>query len=234
MTNATDMIDRIVASVLEQLQAPAAAAAPASRSTAAANESLVIADSVITATLLENQGIVAGPVVFAAKAILTPSAVDFLSSRKIKWTRANKAPAAQTASAAWSVFVSRSTPALDSALVAVARHPGVHWQRELVGCHREAARRAVGALCRGECDGVIAFTGKPAALACHANRSAEVRAAAVETIEGLKRVKPHGRSQPVRRRSGRAIGVRVAESVAGNRGGGQAGRARRLERMIRP
>jgi hypothetical protein len=189
MTHAAEMIDRIVAGVLEQLQTPAAEAAPAPRSDSAANGLLEMRDSVITAALLETRGVVAGPVVFAAKAILTPSAVDFLSSRRIKWTRANKAPAAQTASAAWSVFVSRSTPALESALGTVARQPGVHWQRELVGCHREAARRAVGALCRGECDGVIAFTGKPAALACHANRSAEVRAAAVETIEGLKRVK---------------------------------------------
>jgi hypothetical protein len=181
MTNAAEMIDRIVAGVLEQLQAPAAEAAPAPRSTTAANGPLEIRDSVITAALLETRGVVAGPVMFAAKAILTPSAVDFLSSRKIKWTRANKSPAAQTASAAWSVFVSRSTPALESALRTVARQPGVHWQRE-------AARRAVGALCRGECDGVIAFTGKPAALACRANRSTDVRAAVVETTAGIKRV----------------------------------------------
>ncbi|HET6326052.1 MAG TPA: hypothetical protein VFG04_15350 [Planctomycetaceae bacterium] len=189
MTNAADMIDRIVAGVLEQLQAPAVAAAPASRSTAAANGSLVMDDSVITAALLETRGVVAGPVVFAPKAILTPSAIDFLSSRKIKWTRANKAPAAQTTIATWSVFVSRSTPALESALGAVARQPGVQWQRELVGCHREAARRAVGALCRGESDGVITFTSKPEALACHANRSAQVRAAAVQTGDGIKRIK---------------------------------------------
>jgi len=189
MTNAADMIDRIVAGVLEQLQAPAAAAALAPRSTAGANGSLGIDDSVITAALLETRGVVAGPVVFAAKAILTPSAVDFLSSRKIKWKRANKAPAAQTTNATWSVFVSRSTPALESALGAATRQPGVHWQRELVGCHREAARRAVGALCRGECNGVIAFTGKPEALACHANRSIQVRAAAVQTSDGIKRIK---------------------------------------------
>jgi hypothetical protein len=189
MTNAAEMIDRIVAGVLEQLHAPAAGAATAPRSTAATNGSLEIDDAVITAALLETRGVVAGPVVFGVKAILTPSAVDFLSSRKIKWTRANQAPAAQKTNAAWSVFVSRSTAALESALVAVAGQPGVVWQRELVGCHREAARRAVGALCRGECDAVIAFTGKPDALVCHANRSTQVRAATVQTTDGVKRVK---------------------------------------------
>ncbi len=188
MTSAADMIDRIVAGVLEQLQAPADHAASAQRSTTATHGSFAIEDSVITAALLETRGVVAGPVVFSAKAILTPSAVDFLSSRKIKWTRADKAPAVQKTSAAWTVFVSRSTPALESALVAVARQPAVDWHRELVGCHREAARRAVGAL-RGECDGVIAFTGKPEALACHANRSAQVRAAAIRATDAVKRVK---------------------------------------------
>jgi hypothetical protein len=188
MTNAADMIDRIVAGVLEQLQAPAAAA-PASRSPSAANRPLEIPDAVITAAVLETRGIVAGPVVFAAKAIVTPSAVDFLSRHKIGWTRSNNAASLNTASASWSVFVSRSTPAVESALDAVARQSGVRWRRELVGCHREAARGGVGALCRGECEGVIAVTGKPEALACYANRNAQVRAAAVETAEQVKRIK---------------------------------------------
>jgi hypothetical protein len=189
MSHPAEMVDRIVAGVLEQLQAPAAAAAPASRSVAAANGPLEIRDAVITGALLETRGIVSGPVVFAAKAILTPSAVDFLSSRKIGWTRADGTLKPNMTSAAWLVLVSRSTPAVESALDVVSRQPGARWQRELLGCHREAARRAVGALCRGECEGVIAFTGKPEALACHANRNAQVRASAVETVERAKRVK---------------------------------------------
>jgi hypothetical protein len=148
-----------------------------------------IQDAVITAGLLETRGLVSGPVVFAAKAILTPSAVDFLSSRKIAWTKANGAAIANTTSTTWSVLVSRATPAVDSALDAVARQPSVHWQRELVGCHRDAARRAVGALCRGECDGAVAFTGKPEALACLANRNTQVRAASIGTAEEIKRAK---------------------------------------------
>ncbi|HEV3303206.1 MAG TPA: hypothetical protein VG055_26370 [Planctomycetaceae bacterium] len=188
MTNAAEMVDRIVAGVLEQLQAPAAAA-PATRPASAANGSLEIHDAVITAALLETRGIVAGPVVFAAKAIVTPSAVDFLSSRKVRWTRSNQAVSNNTASTTWTVFLSRSTPAVEAALDAVTRQPGVQWHRELVGCHREAARLAIAALCRGECEGAIGFTGKPEALVCHANRNPQVRAAAVETVEQVKRIK---------------------------------------------
>jgi hypothetical protein len=186
MAEGADMVDRIVAGVLEQLQAPAAAA-PASRSTATANKPTEIHDAVITAALLETRGLVAGPVTFAAKAILTPSAVDFLSSRKINWTKAGTVAAPTTASAKWMVLISRRTPAVESALDALAQQTGVRWHRELVGCHREAARRALSALCRGECDAAIAFTGKPESLACRANRNAQVRAAAVDAIERVKR-----------------------------------------------
>jgi len=188
MTNAADMIDRIVAGVLEQLHAPAAAA-PASRSPAAANGPLEIPDAVITAAVLETRGIVAGPVVFAAKAILTPSAVDFLSRHKIGWTRTAGAATPNMSSATWLVLISRSTPAVVSALDALAQQSGIRWQRQLVGCHRESARLAVGALCRGECDGVIAVTGRPEALACYANRNAKVRASVVDTAERVKRAK---------------------------------------------
>ncbi len=188
MTNGADMVDRIVAGVLEQLHAPAAAA-PASRPAPTANGPLEIQGNVITAALLETRGVVSGPVVFAAKAIVTPSAVDFLSSRKIGWTRTAGAATPNMSSASWSVLISRSTPAVVSVLDAVAQHPGVRWQRQLVGCHRESARLAVSALCRGECDGVIAVTGKPEALACYANRNAKVRAAVVDTAARAKRVR---------------------------------------------
>ena len=36
-------------------------------------------------------------------------------------------------------------------------------------------------LCRGECDGVLIFTGKPEAAVCRANRNPRVRGAAITT-----------------------------------------------------
>jgi hypothetical protein len=190
MTDAADIIDRIVAGVLEQLHAPSGEAAPANRSTSATSSAVTqFPEAVITAGLLESRGIIAGPMVFAAKAIVTPSAVDYLSSRKIKWAKASNGEAPAADRTTWLVLVSHSTPAVESALDALAPQPGIRWQRELVGCHREAARRAVAALCRGECDGAIAITGKPEALACRANRNANVRGAAVDTVEQAKRLK---------------------------------------------
>jgi hypothetical protein len=188
MTDSAELIDRIVAGVLEQLQAPAAAAS-ADRSPPAVNGTLEIPDAVITAALLENRGVLSGPVVFGTKSIVTPSAIDFLASRKIGWSRAASHAASLTTIAKWFTVISRSNPAVQSALDAAANQPGALWQRELVGCHREAAKRGVSALCRGEFDGVIAFTGKPEALVCYANRNSQVRAAAIATVERIKSVK---------------------------------------------
>jgi hypothetical protein len=188
MTDSAELIDRIVAGVLEQLQAPATAA-PAHRSASAANGMLEIPDAVITAALLENRGVLRGPVVFGTKSILTPSAIDFLANRKIGWSRAASHVSSPAESAKWLTIVSRSNPAVQAALDAAGKQSGALWLRELVGCHREAAKRGVSALCRGEFDAVIAFTGKPEALACYANRNAQVRAAAVATAERIKNVK---------------------------------------------
>ncbi len=226
MTNAAEMVDRIVAGVLEQLQAPAAAALrvgphprPRTGRWKFATPSLPAVCSRRGAS--SRAGGVCREGDSHSVGGRLPVGSQDQSGRK------RTAPLiANTTSTTWTVLLSRSTPAVEAALDAVTRPPGVQWHRELVGCHREAARRAVGALCRGECEGVIAFTGKPEALACHANRNAQVRASAVaETAERVKRRQADGGGQPVRGRSGGAIGLRVAGTVARNRFGGEAGRA---------
>jgi hypothetical protein len=189
MSHPVDLVDRIVAGVLAQLEATTASATQPERTMPVAKGALEISDTVITAALLESRGIVAGPIVFGTKAIVTPSAVDFLAGRKIGWSRSASGSAFAPAKAVkWMTIVSRSTSAVE-ALEGLARQAGVRWLHELAGCHRDAAQRAVSALCRGECDGVIALTGKPEALACYANRTANVRAAAAATIERIKNVK---------------------------------------------
>jgi hypothetical protein len=201
MTLPQEMIDRIVAGVLEQLRQPADAATRSSPSPNAeeqangveksltpppAKTSLEIRDDVITAALLEERGVYAGPITIGVKSVLTPSAHDFLARRKIEWNRVLTNGAASTPSSKWLAIVTRSTPAVAAALDTVVQAAGSKWSRELAGCHREAAIRAISALCRGECDAVIIFTGKPEAAVCRANRNPNVRGAAVTTVARIK------------------------------------------------
>ena len=195
MTQPQDMIDRIVAGVLEQLRFPAdAAPRPAGPTDSATPSSqpartVEIRDEVITGTLLEERGIISGPLVFGAKSVLTPSALDFLTTRKLDWKRADASDAVAGPRGKWLAIVTRSTPAVAAALDLSAKDPGTEWNRELTGCHREAAGRAVSALCRGECDAVVIFTGKPEAAVCRANRNPNVRGAAVMTVARIKSLK---------------------------------------------
>jgi hypothetical protein len=191
MTQPAEFIDRIVAGVLEQLQVPAAARSSTPEITAppqTARSVVEISDDVVTGPLLEERGICAGPIVFAAKSVLTPSAREFLARRKIDWTFSkNGQPGSSNSGAAkWLAIVVRATPAVSAALETLASESSTHWSREIVGCHREAAGLAVGALCRGECDGVVVITGKPEAVACRANRNPKVRAAPITTVLRMK------------------------------------------------
>jgi hypothetical protein len=198
MTQPEDMIDRIVAGVLDQLRLPADAAprpagpvSSAETPPPAPRPMLELRDGVITAALLEERGISFGPIVIGAKSVLTPSAIEFLAKRKVDWRRVPANDGAPGLRGKWLVIVTRSTPAVSAALDSIAQDAGTEWNRELAGCHREAATRAVGALCRGECDAVVVFTGKPEAAVCRANRNPNVRAAAVTTVTQVKTLRQH-------------------------------------------
>jgi hypothetical protein len=190
-----DVIDRIVAGVLEQLRLPAAAAPrPVELSAAAPTVSKAspvdIRDGVVTGTLLEERGVISGPIVFGRKSVLTPSALEFLATRKLDWRRADSVSGdSGNVSVKWLAIVTRSTPAVGAALDAIAKDAAAPWSRELSGCHREAATRAVGAICRGECDAVVIITRKPEASVCRANRNPNVRAAVVVTAARVKAIK---------------------------------------------
>jgi hypothetical protein len=186
MAQSEKLEDRIVAEVMAQLErSEDSAPSPAAPATA---RILEITDAVITAGLLEERGIKSGPIVVGPKAVLTPSAVDFLANRKINWSR-GAACAKSASSAKWLALVTRSTPAVTAALDAVAGESGGEWRRELLGCHREACERAMGALCRGEADGALVVTDKPEAVACRVNRNPVVRAVAITTVARIKTLK---------------------------------------------
>jgi hypothetical protein len=187
-----DVIDRIVAGVLEQLRLPPAVAprpvepSPVAKPTASKAATVEIRDSVITGAFLEERGVISGPIVFGRKSVLTPSALEFLAARKLVWRRADSGSATKTESAKWLAIVTRSTPAVTAALDLIAKDAAAQWSRELSGCHREAATRAVGAVCRGECDAVVIITRKPEAAVCRANRNPNVRGAVVVTAARVK------------------------------------------------
>ena len=142
-------------------------------------------DRVITGDLLSDNVNGHGVIQIAPKAILTPSARDWLRNRKVEVVRGETKT--QTASSArWLAVVHSGSEAVSSALDDADR--AVSLKTESVETAAEAARRAVLDLRSGEAHGVVAFSNEAEAVACLANREACARAAAVRTVADVRRV----------------------------------------------
>src|SRR5206468_12903311 len=104
---------------------------------------LIITDRVVTAELLNERlaGKAFSAVAICPKAIITPSAFDFLRTRKIFWHRntAEAAPKADKPMTRWKAFVVTATASLLQAVEYTERQTfGKQWTHELLGSADEA------------------------------------------------------------------------------------------------
>jgi hypothetical protein len=171
-------LEQIVAAVFSRLLTPAANP-PAGPS----GSTLVIEEPVITQDLLIGRVNGSRTVRIGSRAILTPSARDFLRVRGIECVRESSGGAmpATPTRPRWIALVSKATSTVTSALSSFATG-GLAAEKLLVGSPIEAAQQGVSLLCRGDAAGVVVFTDEPEVMACVANRNASVRAAVVASV----------------------------------------------------
>ncbi len=194
---ATDsaLIDRIVSNVLAQLQPsgssraitpPAEMPKPAPTVTVAKPVAIELQDPVITAKLLQDRAATASELRFGPKSLLTPSARDWLHTRKVSWSR-EAGPAATSASSSTAVrrlLISTVTPTVRAVQGTLSRELP-DWGCNLIGKATEVVETATRLLATAEAELVIAFSDRAELIACYANRSAKVRAAVVSSVETL-------------------------------------------------
>lgn len=173
--NAT-LIDEIVTRVLRELGAGTAAAAPSVPTEVAAPAEITMAANVITGETIRQSAGTTRRIRVAARAILTPTARDFIRERGIEVVRAPAA--ARPVAASCQVIVTSAPPQVAAALAAL-RSGGFHLDERLLGSAQEAADQSVSALSRGEAAIVVVLTGEPERVACLANRNGAVRGAPV-------------------------------------------------------
>ncbi len=210
------LIDEIVTSVLAQLQpAPArpveqvtrpqqlgsprsiAPPRPAVVSSAAVVPPPVIATKpssieltvpIITADVLEQSVRPGQSLRIGRNSILTPSARDWLQSKRTSWTRQDKAGTATGGSRGkWQIILQTVTPTVRS-LQDGLRRLADGWKIELVGQPLEAALLATNLISTAECDGVVIFTEQAELIACKANRHERVRAAVMQNNKQWEQV----------------------------------------------
>ena len=200
-------IDRIVANVLQQLSATDGAAPASSRSStpnassfsrdpqgsAPATRRIALNDRVITAELLAESVNGAAIVAIAPKAILTPSARDFIKERGLRIDRAAPPPKSATASATQGTgdaaeIAQPSTLNSQPLLIVVRNTDAVTklwtdlqatWSRELLGCPDDAASLAIREVSRGAVQTVVILAEQTHRAVCLANRSTAVKAVTI-------------------------------------------------------
>ncbi|MGC1273369.1 MAG: hypothetical protein WBC44_06645 [Planctomycetaceae bacterium] len=204
MTSSIDeiLIDSIVAGVLDRLRGASAPHTPASggrqpseatssvpldsRKADALRSPLLLSDRVVTGALLEASLGGSKAVRFAPKAVLTPSARDYLRMHGIEWAYSRPTAAGRKSTERpGAVLVVRSTPALERVLGSTL--PGV--RKELLSCPDDAARLAVAEISRGGFLHAAIFAEQTHRTACLANRHAAVKAVAVRDASEIPAVR---------------------------------------------
>lgn len=187
------LVDSIVAGVLDRLRGTPARPPQASggrqppESPAVATpHSALLTDRVVTEAVLESKLNGAKTVRFSPKAVLTPTARDFLRINKIEWSvaeRANASPSKETQS--WAAVVVSATSAVERALADMLPTAS----RELLSCPDDAATFAISELSRAGFDSAIIFAKQTHRTACLANRHSAVKAVAVRDAAEVQTVR---------------------------------------------
>lgn len=169
-----------------------------------------IVDRVVTAELLASRlnGQKWAKVAICPKAVITPSAFDYLRTHKIVWHRntAEATPNPNKPITRWKALIVTATPSVLQAVEHTESQTfGKQWSHELLGGVDEAVSSAMSAINRGEVSGVSVFADHAELIACRANRSERVNAAVVSDVQlipalkqymnlNLMVVRPSGRS----------------------------------------
>lgn len=190
MSSDAALIEEIVGRVLKQLGTAAVAARPATAAptpVSVAVPDVSITAHVVTGEILEGLEGSVRTIRVGPKAILTPSACDWIRQRGLTVSRETKV-ATKAAGSRWIVIVSHSTPQVTGAVEAL-RSSGMMVESRLSGSAQESAGQATAALCRGEAPGIVVLADQPELVACLANRNERIRAAVVHNVQSFDRVR---------------------------------------------
>ena len=186
------LIEQIVAEVMRRLM-PTASSAPASSETNN-GQSTQLTDSVITADVLAEKVTGQKRVVVGERAIVTPSARDWILHNKValihEKTAASTAAPDSVKEKSDKLVITHSTgQTIDRVLEDAGRQTNGGWNRKNVESADEAAKKAIGELRRESSRVIVVLTSEPEVAACLANRNEQVKAAVVGDTAAVARVK---------------------------------------------
>lgn len=186
------LIEQIVAEVMRRLM-PTASSAQASSETNN-RQKTQLTDSVVTADVLEEKVAGRSNVFVGERAIVTPSARDWLRHNNVELIHeTNAASAGVTASIEMKsdklVITHSASQTIDRVLEDAGQRSNGGWNRKSVESADEAANKSIGELRRESSRMIVVLTSEPEVAACLANRNEKVKAAVVADAAAVARVK---------------------------------------------
>lgn len=153
-----------------------------------------LTDSVITADVLAEKVANGSQVVVGERAIVTPSARDWLRHNKVELIHgATAASTGATASIDTKsdklAITHAASQTIDRVLEDAGRPSNGGWNRKIVGSADDAAKKTIGELRRESSRVIVVLTTEPEVVACLANRNEKVKAAVVADAAAVARVK---------------------------------------------
>ena len=144
---------------------------------------------IITAEVLEQTVRAGQSLRIGRSSILTPSARDWLNTKRTPWSRQDKGGMSSSSGSKvkWQVILQTMTPTVRSLQEGLRRMTD-GWKIELVGQPLEAAALATNLVSTAECDGVVIFTEQAELIVCKANRHERVRAAVMQNAKQWEQV----------------------------------------------
>jgi uncharacterized protein YgbK (DUF1537 family) len=182
------LIEQIVAEVMRRLM-PTASSAPASFETNS-RQSAELADSIITADVLAEKVADRKNVVVGARAIVTPSARDWLRHNNVELIHGVADTSASAEMKSDKLVITHSTSqTIDRVMEEAGRQSNGGWNRQSVETADEAVKKSIGELRRESSRVIVVLTSEPEVAACLANRNEKVKAAVVADAAAVARVK---------------------------------------------
>jgi hypothetical protein len=182
------LIEQIVREVMRRLT-PNASSAPASSETNN-GQATQLADSIITADVLAENAAGRKKVVVGARAIVTPSARDWLRHNKVELIQGATATTASAEMKSDKLVITHSaSQTIHRVLEDAGRPSNGGWNRDSVESAEDAAKKTIGELRRESSRVIVVLTSEPEVVACLANRNEKVKAAVVADAATVARVK---------------------------------------------
>ncbi len=188
------LIEQIVTEVMRRLMSTASSALASSETNTNNGQAAQLTDSVITADVLAEKVGNQKNVVVGTRAIVTPSARDWLRHNKVELihqtTVASAGAAASVEVRSDKLVITHSAgQTIDQVLEDAGRRTNGGWNRKSVESADEAAKKTIGELRRESSRVIVVLTSEPEVVACLANRNEKVKAAVVADAAAVARVK---------------------------------------------